>query len=434
RKHVCMTYGTQDAVAALKSQYTPGPNDVVIVTGGPSARMESVAQALLQNETDKTRLPRQDKTQEMPLVAQPTRSNWIEVNLDALAGNVRALKTYLGDSVALMAVVKADAYGHGAVSVGRTALLNGAEYLAVASMAEALELRDAGIDAPILVMSYTPLHLVRQAVRQNITLTLYDLDLARAYNRAARELSSKLAVHVKVDTGMGRLGVLASETLSFFRHLINLGSLDIEGIYTHFSSADSDPDYTAQQVKVFRDLLRPLRASDFSFAYIHAAASAGMLASKDNHFNMVRVGLALYGLSPTDNLKLPAGVYPVLSWKTVVAQVKTLPANHPIGYGNTYHTQGEERVAMIPVGYSDGFRRGLSSNGEVLIHGQRAPVVGRVSMEKTVINVSHIPDVSIGDEVVLIGTQEGQTLTADDMARRLNTISYEVLTGILPRR
>jgi alanine racemase len=142
----------------------------------------------------------------------------------------------------------------------------------------------------------------------------------------------------------------------------------------------------------------------------------------------------MYGLSPADDLKLPAGVCPVLSWKTVVAQVKTLPPNHPIGYGNTYRTRGEERVALIPVGYSDGFRRGLSSNGEVLIHGQRAPVVGRVSMEKTVINVSNIPDVSIGDEVVLIGTQENETLTADDMARRLNTISYEVLTGILPRR
>lgn len=433
-KRVVMTYSLQDAISALKNQYRPKQNDVVIVTGGASARMELVVSALLNDTSSRTHLPRQSITQEMAALSQSVRPSWLEVDLDILAANVRAIKNDIGDSVALMAVVKANAYGHGAVSAARTALLNGAEYLAVASMAEALELRDAGIDAPVLVMSYTPVHLVRQAVRQHITLTLYDLDLARIYNRAARELGDKLFVHVKVDTGMGRLGVLADETLSFFRHMVNLANLDIEGVYTHFSSADSDADYTAQQVKTFKDLLRPLRASDFNFAYIHAANSAGMLASKDNHFNMVRVGLAMYGLSPAEHLKLPDGVRPVLSWKTVVGQVKTLPPNHPVSYGNTYRTKGEERVALLPIGYADGFRRGLSNCGEVLVHGQRAPVVGRVSMEKTMINVSHIPDVSIGDEVILIGTQGGETITAADIARKLDTISYEVLTGIQPRR
>ncbi|NWG16200.1 MAG: alanine racemase [Chloroflexi bacterium] len=434
RRRVCMTYGIQDAVVALKEQFTPSQNDIIIVTGGASARMEQIVRALMREAQERAGLPRQQTTQEMLALAQPTRPSWIEVDLDALGGNVRALKTFIGDTVALMAVVKADAYGHGAVSVSRTALFNGAEYLAVASMNEAMELRDAGIDAPILVMSYTPIHLVRQAVRQRITLTLYDLNLARMYNRAAREIGGKLYVHVKVDTGMGRLGVLASETLPFFRHLINLDNLEIEGIYTHFSSADSDPDYTAGQVRIFKDLLRPLRASDFNFAYIHAANSAGTLASPDNHFNMVRVGLAMYGLSPAEKLSLPAGIRPVLSWKTVVAQVKTLPSGHPVGYGNTYLTHGEERVAMLPVGYADGYRRGLSSNAEVLIHGRRAPIIGRVSMEKIVVNVTDIPDVSIGDEVVLIGTQGEETITADDLARRLNTISYEVLTGIQTRR
>lgn len=433
-KRVCLTYSTQDAITTLKDRYQPSQNDVVIVTGGASSRMELVVAALLSDPASRVRLPRQGTTQEMLALVQPVRPSWVEIDLDVLAANARAIKTSIGDGVALMAVVKANAYGHGAVSVARTALLNGAEYLAVASMAEALELRDAGIDAPVLVMSYTPVYLVRQAVRQHITLTLYDLDLARAYHRAARELGGKLYVHVKVDTGMGRVGVLASETLSFFRHLINLNHLEIEGIYTHFSSADSDAAYTAQQVKTFKDLLRPLRASDFNFAYIHAANSAGTLATKENHFNMVRVGLALYGLSPDEQLRLPDGVKPVLAWKTTVAQVKTLPPNHPVGYGNTYRTPGEERIAVIPVGYADGFRRGLSNCGEVLVHGQRAPVVGRVSMEKTTINVTHIPDVSIGDEVVLIGTQGDETITAADIARKLDTISYEVLTGLQPRR
>jgi alanine racemase len=332
-----------------------------------------------------------------------------------------------------MAVVKADAYGHGAVSVSRTALLNGAEYLAVGSINEALELTEAGIDAPILVMNYTPVSAVRQAIRQHITLTVYDLDLARAYDRAARELGGKLSVHVKVDTGMGRLGVLAADALPFFRHLFNLKYLEIEGVYTHFASADESPEYTAHQVKTFRDILKPLRASGFNFAYTHAANSAGTLASPENHFNMVRVGLAMYGLSPSSNVLVPPDFRPVMAWKTVIAQVKTLPPNSPVGYGRTYYTREEERIAVIPVGYADGFRRAPNNWGDVLVHGQRAPLVGRVSMEKSSINVTHIPDVSIGDEVVLIGRQGDETITADEIAERLDTISYEVITTILPR-
>jgi alanine racemase len=432
RGTVFMTYSVQDAVAILRDNFTLTPNDTVIVTGGPSARMELVVQALLRDEQDKALLPRQNFEWETATLVQTSRPSWLEIDQDAIASNVRALKKLVGDQVALMAVVKADAYGHGAVSVSRTALLNGAEYLAVGSMHEALELTEAGIESPILVMNYTPVSAVRQAIRQHITLTVYDLDLARAYDRAARELGGKLTVHVKVDTGMGRLGVPASEALPFFRHLFNLHYLDIEGIYTHFSSADEDPDYTAKQVKTFRDILKPLRASGFNFAYTHAANSAGTLASADNHFNMVRVGLAMYGLSPSTLVQVPAEFRTALAWKTVIAQVKTLLPNAPIGYGRTYYTNHEERIAVIPVGYADGFRR--SPNwGEVLVHGQRAPIVGRVSMEKTSINVSHIPDVSIGDEVVLIGRQGDEEITADEIAARLGTISYEVVTTILPR-
>jgi Alr-MurF fusion protein len=433
RGNVLMTYSVQDAVAALRDNFTLSANDTIIVTGGSSARMEMVVQALLADEQDRSLLPRQDFEWETAALVQPTRPSWLEVDLEALASNVRSLKKLVGDQVALMAVVKADAYGHGAVSVSRTALLNGAEYLAVGSITEALELTEAGIDAPILVMNYTPVSAVRQAIRQHITLTVYDLDLARAYDRAARELGGKLSVHVKVDTGMGRLGVLASEALPFFRHLFNLKHLEIEGIYTHFASADEAPEYTAHQVKTFRDILKPLRASGFNFAYTHAANSAGTLSSPDNHFNMVRIGLAMYGLSPSSSVTVPADFRPVMAWKTVIAQVKTLPPNSPVGYGRTYYTHEEERIAVIPVGYADGFRRAPNNWGEVLVHGQRAPLVGRVSMEKASINVTHIPDVSIGDEVVLIGTQGDETITADDIAERLDTISYEVITTVLPR-
>jgi alanine racemase len=430
---VAMTYSVQDAVAALKERFVLTANDIVLITGGASARMEMVTQGLLQNEADRGQLPRQDFVWETAMLAQPVRPSWVEVDLDAISGNVRALKNMVGYNVALMAVVKADAYGHGAVSVSRTALLNGAEYLAVGSMYEALELREAGIEAPILVMNYTPVSAVRQAIRQNITLTLYDLDMARAYDRAARELRGKLHVHVKVDTGMGRLGILASEAVALFRHLVNLHQLDLEGIYTHFSSADEDPEYTAGQARTFRDVLKPLRASGFNFAYIHAANSAATLSMKDTHFNMVRVGIAMYGQSPSQKVRVPREFRPALTWKTVVAQVKTLPSGHPVGYGNTYFTSGEERIAVLPIGYADGFRRAPKNWGDVLVHGRRAPIVGRVSMEKTTINVTHIPDVTIGDEVVLLGRQGDEEITADEVAGQLGTISYEVLTTILPR-
>jgi len=432
RGSVFMTYSVQDAVAVLRENFELSANDTIIITGGISARMELVAQALLQEEADRALLPRQGFEWETAELVQPNRPSWVEVDLEAIASNVKAMKTMIG-AVALMAVVKSDAYGHGAVSVSRTALLNGAEYLAVGSMTEALELTEAGIDAPILVLNYTPVSAVRQAIRQRITLTVYDLDMARAYDRAARELGGKLLVHVKVDTGMGRLGVLAAEALPFFRHLFNLRHLDIEGVYTHFASADEDPDFTAQQVKTLKEMLKPLRASGFNFAYTHAANSAGTLASPENHFNMVRVGLAMYGLSPSTLVPVPPEFRPALAWKTVIAQVKTLPRGHTVGYGRTYVTSEEERIAVIPVGYADGFRRSPNHWGEVLVHGQRAPIIGRISMEKATINVSHIPDVTIGDEVVLLGSQGEETITADDVAARLGTISYEVITTILPR-
>lgn len=433
RGQVCMTYSVQDTITALRDRYAIGSNDVVVITGGPSARMELVTQALLNDPVDAERLPRQALALDAAALVKPARLSWVEVDLDAVATNVRGLKQMVGDHVALMAVVKADAYGHGAVSVSRTALLNGAEYLAVGSMTEALELSEAGIDAPILVLNYTPVSAVRQAIRQNLTLTLYDLDMARAYDRVAHELGAKLQVHVKIDTGMGRLGVLAKDALNLFRYLPTLTHLEVEGIYTHFAAADEDPEFTAQQVRTFRDVLKPLRATGLNFAYIHAANSAGTLASHENHFNMVRVGLAMYGLSPSQSVPVPPEFRPALSWKTVIAQVKTLPAEHSVGYGRTYQTSGEERIAVLPLGYADGFRRGPNNWGEVLVHGQRAPIIGRVSMEKTTINVTHIPDVSIGDEVVLLGAQGDEQITADDVAARLGTISYEVVTGILPR-
>ncbi len=433
-RSVYMTFNTADTVARLRDDSTLLPGGIVLVKGGASAHMESVVAALLADEADQTRLLRRNGRSGPAIsFADSMRPSWVEVDLNALASNVRGLKRLVGDNVMLTAAVKADAYGHGAVAVARTALLNGAGYLAVSSIYEAMELRDAGIEAPILILSYVPPAEIRQAVRHKIAVTLYDLDLARAYHRAAREAGGKLIGHVKVDTGMGRLGVMPAQAMAFFRHLMTMENVEIEGIYTHFAAADDDRLFTAEQLRVFRSVVKPLRASGVELKYVHAANSAATLSMPDTHFNMVRVGLAMYGLSPSETVRVPADFRPVLSWKTTIAQIKTLPPDHSVGYGRTYHTIGEERIAIIPVGYADGFRRAPVNWGSVLIHGQYAPLVGRVSMEKSAVNVSHIPDVAIGDEVVLLGTQGKEMIHPDDVAERLGTISYEVICSVLPR-
>jgi alanine racemase len=430
--HVTIAYSPSDAIAAVRNGEGLCERDLVLIKGGAAAHLERVTGGLLASPDEVGQLARLAGSASA-LSGLAPRPAWVEIDLDALAGNVAGIKSIIGPNVALFAVVKADAYGHGAVAVARTALQNGAEYLAVANLAEALALREASIGAPILLLSLLPPGAVRDAIRHDLTATLYSLEQAQALDYAARDEGARLRVHVMIDTGMGRLGVLASEAVAFFRQLMRLPNLEIEGIYTHFSRADDDPDYTAAQVRAFKEVLAPLRAGGFNFRYIHAANSAGTLASSANHFNAVRVGLALYGLSPSDQVRLPAHFRPVMQWKTQIAQVQTLPAGHAVGYGNTYITAGPERVAVLPVGYADGLRRAPQHQGEVLVRGRLAPIIGRVSMEKTVIRVDHIPEAQMGDEVVLLGAQGGKVISADDIAARWGTINYEVVCSVLAR-
>jgi len=434
RSNVHVTYSTQDAINAIYNNYNLTSEDILYVKGGATSRMERVTKALLEGQGEGEKLVRQTLTWDAIALAQPTRLTWVEVDTDALANNVRLMKQHIGDSVTLMAVVKADAYGHGALRAARTALLNGATHLGVSSVQEALQLRDAGITAPILTMNYTPVNVARQAIRHNITTTIYDLDVARAYERVAQELGKPMHAHVKVDSGMGRLGTMPDEVKTLFRHLMAMDDVKIDGIYTHFSVADEDPNYTKQQLETFKGIVRSLQSTfGARFDYVHAANTAGTIAHPEAHLRMVRTGLGLYGMHPSEQVQLPDGFLPVLSWKTVVIQVKQLPANHPVGYGNTYITSEPEWVAVLPVGYGDGFRRGPENWGHVLIHGQRAPILGRVSMEKTVVSIDHIPDVAIGDEVVLLGEQRDERITAEELGAQLGTNNYEVTCSILPR-
>jgi Alr-MurF fusion protein len=333
--------------------------------------------------------------------------------------------------------LKADAYGHGALKVARTALLNGADMLGVATVSEAIPLREGGINAPILVFGYVPRWQMREAVRLGITVTLYSIELAQELARAALELEKTVKVHVKVDTGMSRLGIRSEqldEIIALIREIKALPGLELEGIFTHFADADSrDQTYTLRQLERFKGVLRALTEEHLRPPIVHAANSAATISLPPAHFDMVRPGIAIYGLDPSQEVRLPAGFRPALSFKTQVAQVKTIPAGEGISYGVTYITERPTRIAVLPVGYADGFRRSPRNWGSVLIHGQEAPIVGRVCMDQCMVDVTHIPQTRMGDEVVLIGHQDGATLTAEKIAERLGTINYEVVSEILAR-
>lgn len=427
--------GNTDAeiIAHLRRILRPG--DAVLLKGGIEARLENVVRELMARpEEAPAKLVRQNRAWQSIRLVRPGRPTWVEIDLNAIANNVQRIAEIVGPAVRIMAVLKADAYGHGAVRVARTVLNHGVSYLGVACLGEAQVLREAGIEAPILVLGYTPAWQAREAILTNTAVTLFSEDVARAFSRAAQELNRTATVHVKVDTGMGRLGLLPHEVVPFVEFLSGLPGLVLEGIFTHFSTADAaDKSYTYRQVALFRQVLAELEARGFRFPLVHAANSPATLTVPESHCNMVRVGIALYGLAPSAETPLPPGFRPALSFKTQIAQVKELPPGSYISYGNTYRTSGYERIAVIPVGYADGFRRGPAHWGEVLVKGRRAPIVGRVCMDQTMINVSHIPDVRQGDEVVLIGRQGSEEITVDEVARRLGTINYEVVSQILAR-
>ncbi|MCP4537390.1 MAG: alanine racemase [Chloroflexi bacterium] len=426
-----VTYTTRDVIRHLEPQL--GPGDVVLVKGDVEARMEQVVEGLLAEPTDASRLI-QRMSGLAVRVARPARPTWVEVNLETIAYNVQQVKEIVGTEVNILAVLKADAYGHGATTVARTAINNGVSYCGVASVNEAIRLRKGGINAPILVLGYTPAWLARDAILNNVTLTLYNTDIARTLSRAAGDLRRTACVHIKVDTGMGRLGLLPEQVVPFVQEIRDLPNLDIAGIFTHFSIADDTSlEYTRWQLGRFQKVLGDLAENDVTFRRIHCANSAAILRLPETHFNTVRLGLAMYGLQPSPHVSLPAGFRPALTWKTTIAQVKTLPPNSYVSYGNAYQTEQNETIAVIPVGYADGFRRAPTRWQAVLVRGQRAPIVGRVCMDQTMIDVSRIPNIRVGDEVVLIGQQGEDEITAEQVAEWLGTINYEVISEILAR-
>lgn len=433
RERVRITYTPEDAVRAVAPLL--GPEATVLVKGSAESRLEEVVRHLLASpERAGEWLPRQTPGWRAVRLKRPPRPTWVEIDLEAIAHNLRLVRERVGPSVAVMAVLKADGYGHGAIKTARTALNNGATWLGVACLSEALTLRSAGVDAPILVLGYTPPWQARETVAHQVDATVFSLETAEALNRAAKELGQVARVHVKVDTGMGRLGLLPEDVVPFVRALREMPGLSIQGLFTHFAMADSaDRSQTELQWRRFSELLADLEARGWRPSLVHAANSAAMLTLPEAHLDMVRIGIALYGLNPSSEVCLPPGFRPALTFKTQVAQVKTLPPGCCVSYGCTYRTSRTSRIAVIPVGYADGFRRAPQHWGEVLVRGRRAPVVGRVCMDQSMIDVTDIPGVRQGDDVVLIGSQGRERITVDEVAARLGTINYEVVSEILAR-
>ncbi|HHY95278.1 MAG TPA: alanine racemase [Firmicutes bacterium] len=368
------------------------------------------------------------------------RPTWVEVDLDALTANVRELCRLAGHSQ-VMAVVKADGYGHGAREVAEAAVNGGARWLAVAALEEGLELRRHGLLVPILVLGYVPPEEATAAVEADISCCVFSLELARALGGAAVRLGKRARVHVKVDTGMGRLGLQPEGAVDFVRSLQAVAGLDVEGVFTHLATADDDLSFAETQLQRFAQVVERLDAEDLRVPYRHAANSAALLHLPAARYNLVRPGLAMYGVHPVPGSESPVQLRPVLTWKTRVGQLKTVAAGDTVGYGRTWQASGGERVATLPVGYADGYRRALSNRGEVLVAGKRAKVVGRVSMDQTTVLLPGDIDyqgsggqgnrgIPPADEVVLLGRQDGETISAWDMARAANTIPYEILVGI----
>jgi alanine racemase len=359
---------------------------------------------------------------------------YVEVDLDAIAHNTRVFKQHVGPTVALMAVVKANAYGHGAVEVAQTALRHGATRLAVARVNEGVQLRAAGLTAPILVLGYTPPGEVQAGVEHDLTLTVTEPPVAELISAQAQALGRQVAVHVKVDTGMGRFGLLPDEVVSFVDRLAALPGLKVEGLFSHFATADAaDKSYTWQQFRIFQLVLESLQTAGHTIALRHIANSAATLELPEMHLDAVRVGISLYGLLPSDEVQLPIPLKPALTLRSQVARVRTLPAGSSVSYGRTFVTPHALPVALIPVGYGDGYHRLMSNRGAVLINGQRAPIVGRVCMDQFVVDISAVGPVEVGAPVVLIGQQGEACIAAEEVARWAQTINYEVTTSLLPR-
>lgn len=362
------------------------------------------------------------------------RPTYCVIDLAALRWNLRQIRAKVGAQVKILSMVKANAYGHGAPAVARALVEEGSDAFGVATLEEGVELRQAGIRTPILVVAGTYVEQLDQFLGNNLTPVVHELDGMQRLDAAVLNQGKTLDVHVKIDTGMGRIGFLANEMGGWLDELKRLKALRLQGIFSHFSTAeDVTGDFTRAQLVTFSNLVQRLRAESIAPPLVHLANSAATITLPDAYFDMVRPGIMLYGIYPSAAMAHQIELKPVLSWHTRIVQLKKVPAGTSISYGQTFVTERESLIATLPVGYADGYSRLLSNRGAALVRGRRAPVAGRVCMDLTMLDVTAIANVQQGDEVILLGRQGGAEISADEMAGWAKTISYEVLTSISAR-
>ena len=362
----------------------------------------------------------------------PLRPVWAEINLGNFKRNLQAVRELVSPKEQILAVVKANAYGIGAVPASRAALeVPGVIGLAVATPEEAVELRDAGLDCTILVLGPVTRDAVRTLVELEVSMAVTSVAGLQDAEAAAKAAGKQAKVHIKVDTGMGRIGFRSGQELGeALEALANPGHIEIEGLFSHFAAADTDPDYTRMQLKRFEQAQKQVAAAGIKPRFTHLSNSAAILGLPEVYFNLVRPGIMIYGCYPDPSLADKAKLYPVVSLKARISHVKQVEPGTAIGYGTTYTVSQPTRIATIPIGYADGYPRALSNKSSVLIKGKRYPIAGRICMDQSMIDLKGEQGIQTGDLVTLIGTDGDDAITLDEVAGLAGTIAHEILTGI----
>ena len=367
--------------------------------------------------------------------------NWVEISKENLLQNISVIRDLIGKSRKLMAVVKSNAYGHGMIEISEIILKGFVDWLGVNSIEEGIELRNNKINVPILVLGYVPLRDLENAINNDLRLTVYNIETVKKLEEIGMKLNKDIPIHIKVETGTNRQGIMGKRLSTLLDFIRGNSSLKLEGISTHFANIEDTTDHSYAQFQLdefkriegefFKDRTNLLR---------HTACTAAVLLFPETYFEMVRVGIGMYGLWPSKQTKVSCSMEgkkipelkPVLTWKTKIAQLKDVPDGSFISYGGTYRTTRESRIAVLPVGYYDGYSRAFSNIAHVLVKGKRSPVRGRVCMNIIMVDVTDIPDVELEDEVVLLGKQGNEEITADHLASLAGTINYEIVTRINP--
>ena len=360
---------------------------------------------------------------------------WVEINQSAINYNLKQFRQLIGPKVLLMPVIKSNAYGHGFLEVAQILEHNKeVNRICVVDLEEAIKLIDFGIKKPIFILSFYQLDkdLIKKAIAAQVIFSVYDKKQLLTLNNIAKQINSTVKIHLEIDTGASRTGILPKETWAFIKEIKKYKNLYLEGIWSHFASSEEDPQYTLYQLKQFKDLINNLETHGIKIPLKHMACSNSSIVYHNSLFNGIRLGLSLYGLYPSLKAKNKIKLKPALSWYTKIIQLRDLPKNTKIGYGGTYTTKRKTKLAIIPVGYWDGYDRLFSNQAQVIIHNKKCPIRGRICMNLSMVDVTNIKGVKTGDKVILIGKSKDQEITADDLAHWAQTINYEIVTRINP--